>query len=240
MSFPRGTLNELKLHSNALEEEMTLLVYQPAAFSPLNKYTIMIAQDGRDYFQLGRIGRVADELLAAKKIENLMIIGIPYHSVEDRWKKYHPDGEQNEAYIRFLAHELVPFIDRTFPTLQVGMGRALIGDSLGATVSLRTALRYPHTFSKVILQSPYVNEKVLQETRDFPEGPQLDIYHTVGSKETAVKTTKEGIQDFLTPNRELSRILETKTISYHYGEFEGGHFWTHWQPDIKEALQKIL
>lgn len=240
MDFPRGTIDEIQLFSYALGEEMTLLVYQQATFSPLNKYTLLIAQDGKDYFQLGRIGRVADEMLANKEIENLMIIGIPYKSVEDRWKKYHPDGIQNEAYIRFLGQELVPFLDSEYPSLQIGMGRALIGDSLGATVSLMAALKYPHTFGKLILQSPYVNEKVLQETRDFNDGPHLDVYHTVGNKETEVKTSKEGIKDFLTPNRELSKILMEKRFSYHYTEFDGGHFWTYWQPNIKEAFKKIF
>ena len=44
----------------------------------------------------------------------------------------------------------------------MGYGRALIGDSLGGTVSLLTALQYPHTFGKVIMQSPLVNETVLR------------------------------------------------------------------------------
>ena len=44
----------------------------------------MIAQDGRDYFQMGRIGRVADELLANDEIENIIIVGIPYQDRFDR------------------------------------------------------------------------------------------------------------------------------------------------------------
>ena len=44
----------------------------------------------------------------------------------------------------------------------MGSTRALIGDSLGATVSLMTALQYPHTFGKVMLQSPYVDEQSIR------------------------------------------------------------------------------
>ena len=154
-------------HSEALAEEIELLVYLPYNFSPLFKYTLVIAQDGRDYFQMGRIGRVADELLANDEIENIIIVGIPYQDRLDRRRKYHPDGEQHAAYVRFLAHELVPFLDEKFPTYQMGYGRALIGDSLGGTVSLLTALQYPHTFGKVIMQSPLVDETVLQAVRRF-------------------------------------------------------------------------
>ena len=76
---------------------MLLLVYLPANFSPLNKYSLLIAQDGRDYFQLGRLGRLADEFLSKREIENLIIVGMPYKDVADRRRKYHPDGEQNQA-----------------------------------------------------------------------------------------------------------------------------------------------
>ncbi|HAQ07541.1 MAG TPA: hypothetical protein DCR24_08495, partial [Bacillus bacterium] len=130
MDYPMGKIEEITMKSKELGEDISILVYLPASYSPLYKYSLLIAQDGRDYFQLGRIGRVADELLSKKEIENVIIIGIPYNSVEDRRKKYHPKGEQHQTYIRFLAHELVPYLDKEFPTYQMGMGRALIGDSL--------------------------------------------------------------------------------------------------------------
>jgi enterochelin esterase-like enzyme len=240
MNSQRGTINEHSLYSLSLNEEMKLLVYLPASFSPLYKYSVLIAQDGKDYFQFGRIGRSADELLENKQIENLIIVGVPYQSVKDRRRKYHPEGEQHQAYIRFLAHELVPYLDREYPTLQIGMGRALIGDSLAATVSLMTAIEYPNIFGKVILQSPYVTGSVLDAVRKYDDTCLLNIYHTVGSEETEVKTTDDQTKDFLTPNRELSKTFKEKNVEYHYSEFEGGHFWTHWQPDVKTALKKIF
>lgn len=240
MEYPLGKIQEITLQSKELGEEIMMLVYLPANYSPLYKYSLLIAQDGRDYFQLGRIGRVADELLGNKEIENVIIAGIPYTSVEDRRRKYHPDGDQHQAYIRFLAHELVPYLDKEFPTFQMGMGRALIGDSLAATVSLLAALQYPHTFGKVLLQSPYVNEHVLSAAGSFSQPGLLNIYHSVGDQETAVKTASTKDKDFLTPNRELSNIFKEKGQSYFYDEFNGDHTWTHWQPDLKRALKMMF
>lgn len=240
MKIPKGTIKELTIKSNELGEEMLLLIYLPANFSPLYKYSLLIAQDGRDYFQLGRIGRLADEYLFAKEIENLIIVGIPYKNVEDRRRKYHPDGDQHQQYIRFLAHELVPFLDQEFPTYQIGSTRALIGDSLGATVSLLTALQYPHTFGKVLLQSPYVDEQVMDMVKSFTKTEFLEIYHIVGNQETEVQTTNGKISDFLTPNRELSTILTSKSITYFYDEFNGDHTWAHWQPDLKRAIKMMF
>src|SRR5690606_4424533 len=127
-----GKVEDLSIYSKELQEDMQLLVYLPSNFSPLYKYTLVIASDGKDYFQLGRIPRVVDELLANQEIENIIVVGVPYKSVSDRNKKYEPTGEQHGAYVRFLAHELVPFLDEKYPTYQVGMGRALMGSPLPA------------------------------------------------------------------------------------------------------------
>jgi enterochelin esterase-like enzyme len=237
MEYPKGTIKELNFHSKELGEEMLLLVYLPANYSPLYKYSLLIAQDGRDYFQLGRIGRLADELLFNKEIENLIIIGVPYKNVADRRRKYHPDGEQYHEYVRFLAHELVPFLDKEFPTYQMGSTRGLIGDSLGAAVSLMTAIQYPYTFGKVLMQSPYVDNRIIESVRDFTKPELLEIYHVIGTKETEVKMTNGKTNDFLTPNRVLSREFSQKSFTYFYEEFNGNHTWTFWQPDLRRALK---
>jgi enterochelin esterase-like enzyme len=240
MEFPKGTIKELTFQSVELGEEMQLLVYLPANFSPLYKYSLVIAQDGRDYFQLGRIGRLADEFLFEREIENLIIVGVPYKDVEDRFRKYHPGGAQNQQYIRFLAHELVPFLDKEFPTFHMGSTRALIGDSLGATVSLMTAMQYPHTIGKVLLQSPFVNDQVLELVRDFSEAQLVEIYHVVGNQETEVQTTDGKVSDFLSTNRELSKVISEKQFTYFYEEFNGNHTWTYWQPDLRRALKMLF
>jgi enterochelin esterase-like enzyme len=240
MEFPKGTIKEVTFHSKELGEDVLLLIYLPANFSPLYKYSLLIAQDGRDYFQLGRMGRLADEFLFNREIENLIIVGVPYKDVEDRRSKYHPAGDQNQQYIRFLAHELVPFLDEHYPTYHMGSTRGLIGDSLGATVSLMTALQYPHTFGKVLLQSPYVNKVVFESVKAFSDTQLLEIYHVIGIQETEVKTTDGKVKDFLTPNRELSKIIAEKSFTYFYEEFNGDHTWTHWQPDLRRALKKLF
>lgn len=233
-------IKEEKLFSKELNEEMELLIYLPTNFSPLYKYNLLIAQDGADYFKLGRIVRFTEELLSKKEIENVIIVGIPYKDVQDRRRKYHPEGEQYHAYMRFLAHELVPYLDENFPTLHMGHGRALIGDSLGGTVSLMAALSYPHTFGRVIMQSPFVNEVVKKAVEEFQTPSLLSIYHQIGKQETAVETTDGKVKDFITPNRELHELMNQKGYPVIYEEFDGDHRWTYWQPLLKEVMKKML
>jgi enterochelin esterase-like enzyme len=100
-----------------------------------------------------------------------------------------------------------------------------------------TALQYPHTFGKLLLQSPFVNELVLEKINHFSQPELLDIYHVVGDNETEVPTTDGQISNFLVPNRQLSQMLFEKSFTYYYDEFHGNHSWTYWQPDLKRALK---
>ncbi|KGR73707.1 alpha/beta hydrolase [Ureibacillus sinduriensis] len=231
-----GTIREVPFFSTSLNEEQELLIYVPANYTPLNKYNILIASDGKDYFQLGGIPRLADQLLEDYEIENLIIVGIPYKSVEDRRQKYIPTGKLHEAYLRFLAHELVPYLDEEYSTLQLGSTRGVIGDSMAATVSLLAALKYPTIFGKAILQSPYVDEHVLKIVEESNIMNAVSFYHVIGKGEDQVVTTDKQIKDFLAPNRQLHSVLSAKGYKTFYDEFDGNHTWKYWKPDLKRAL----
>ncbi|MFY3790372.1 alpha/beta hydrolase [Ureibacillus sp. MALMAid1270] len=232
----KGTIQDVAFFSEALQENIELLIYVPANYTPLYKYNILIASDGKDYFQLGGISKLADELIEDYEIENIIIVGIPYKNIHDRKNKYIPTGEKHEAYLRFLAHELVPYLDKEYSTLQMGSTRALIGDSMAATVSLLGVLKYPNIFSKAILQSPYVDEHVLSIVKESQTQSQLSIYHVIGKEEIEVVTTDKTVKDFLTPNRQLHQLLSEKGYKIFYEEFEGNHTWKYWKPDLRRAL----
>ncbi|MBY0221687.1 esterase family protein [Sporosarcina aquimarina] len=234
-----GKIEEIRFYSNELQEEMELLLYLPSHYSPLYKHNVVLASDGKDYFQLGRIGRVAEGLMEEELIDPVIIVGIPYKTVPERRRMYHPEGDRHQAYIRFLAHELIQYIDETYPTYQMGSSRMLIGDSLAASISLLTAAKYPNCFGKVVLHSPFVNEHVMEAVKSIQDPAALSIYQVIGQQETAVPTTADGRLDFLTPNRELHELIKEKGFPYFYEELDGDHTWKSWQPDIRRALLQI-
>lgn len=234
----QGTITDIEFYSEALQEDLELLIYIPSNYSPFYQYSVLIASDGKDYFQLGHISRIADEYLASEEIENLIIVGVPYKSVEDRRRKYLPNGDLHDAYLRFLAHELVPYIDDQYSTYGIGKGRALIGDSQAATVSLLAAIAYPNIFGKVIMQSPFVDDTVMDKVRQVKDPHAFSIYHVVGSLEHEVVTMNKMIKDFLTPNRKLHQLIVEKGFNNFYEEFNGNHSWKYWQPDLKRAIRQ--
>lgn len=234
----KGSLTDVTFYSHALKEEVPLLIYTPANYTPLNQYNTLIASDGKDYFQLGGISRLADRLIDNYEIDNLIIVGVPYKNVFDRKRKYIPSGDLHEEYLTFLAEELVPYLDEEYSTYQTSSSRGLIGDSMAATASLLAAVKYPQIFSKAILQSPYVDHLVLSAVEKATNPESLSIYHIIGKKEDEVVTTDKTIQDFLTPNRQLQQLLKEKNFNTFYEEFDGNHTWKYWKPDLERALIK--
>ncbi|WP_100406828.1 esterase family protein [Bacillus solitudinis] len=239
MAGYQGALSDSVIQSKYLGEEQKILIYTPPNYSPFSTYDLLICQDGNDYFQLGRIPRQVERLLEEAEVREMIIIGVPYPSVNERRKRYHPDGEKVEAYLRFLAEELIPFLDDKFPTYQLASGRTLAGDSLAGTVSFLAALKYPELFGQVMMHSPFVNATVLEALSAFSP-KSLSIYHVIGKLETAVKTTDGQVLDFLTPNRELQSRLKQLPITYSYHEFDGDHTWTYWQKDLPRGLTTLL
>ncbi|MDY0396102.1 alpha/beta hydrolase [Virgibacillus halophilus] len=237
----KGKMTEHKIDSVYLKETMTLKIYQSENYSSLYKQNLCIMQDGNDYYQLGRAATFSDRLHEARKMENTVFAGIHYKDKFDRRKKYHPDGAEQNNYVKFLAKEVVPFLDDLLPTYLMGQTRALLGDSLAGTIALMTALKYPHTFGKIIMQSPYVDEKVLQAVKDAPAMDGLKIYHTIGTAETDVTMTDNKRADFLASNRRLHDALQAKNTSYYYRELpEGEHTWKYWQNDLSNALTTMF
>ncbi|SEP85425.1 alpha/beta hydrolase [Piscibacillus halophilus] len=236
----QGTMLDKEINSDYLDETLVVKIYKPKNFSSLYKYHICIMQDGNDYYQLGRAATVSDRLHEQKEIENTIFVGIHYKDRYDRWDKYHPEGQKNEAYMKFLVFEALPMLDRELPSYHVGSTRVLMGDSLGGTISLMTALKYPNNFGKIIMQSPYVDDQVIKAVNHSSEIQNMSIYHTIGLDETEVPTTKGEQDDFLTPNRELHGILKEKVNDYTYKELEGKHTWKQWQKDLPEALKQIF
>ena len=236
----KGTVQEFTLFSEQLQQEFNLLLYIPANYSPFTQYNLCIASDGRDYFQMGAIQRVADELMNDYEIEETIIVGVPYINAADRKRKYIPSGDQFHAYMHFIVKELVPYLEENYSISQDLTKRAIIGDSMAGTIALMTAAHYPDTFGKIAMQSPYVDDEVITIVEQMRPNDDIFIYHIIGLEEVEVVTTDKSIKDFLTPNRALHALIKEKAFPHFYDEFNGGHKWTYWKPDLKRLLTEIF
>lgn len=233
-----GIMFDKTIQSTFLQEAMLLKIYQPENVDAMHETNICIMQDGDDYFQMGRVATLSDKLHDDYEITNTYFVGIHYIDRFDRLRKYHPAGEQYEAYMQFLTEEVVPLLEELVPINPLGMKWSLIGDSLAGTIALLTAINHSDIFDNVLMQSPLVNETVL-EVAEQMNG--LRIYHSIGLDEENVATTKKEGVDFLTPNRALHEIIKEKITDYYYEENElGNHTWKYWQQELPHALALLL
>lgn len=115
----------------------------------------------------------------------------------------------------------------------------MAGDSLGRTVSLHLALRYPERFRQVISLSgayyPYSQELIARET----DLSWLHLFMIVGLQETAFKTDR-GVFDFVALNRSAKQVLKDRGAHIQYSEHDGQHQWGFWQQHIPDALRFFL
>jgi len=237
----KGKMVDKEISSDHLNETMTLRIYSPEKISTSYPFSICIVQDGNDYYQMGRLATVSDRLHEDQELHNTIFVGIHYKDKFDRRKKYHPDGERNEAYIQFLGEEVVPYMDSLIPNMKNGKSYSLMGDSLAGTLALMTSINYPDLFDKIIMQSPFVNETVLEKVKNADSLNNFQIYHTIGTEETDVLMTDGVSADFVTPNRELNELLTQNVTDYVYHELEGAqHTWKYWQKDMNRVLKTMF
>ncbi len=231
---------EKEIKSEYLNETLSLKFYQPENFDSIYKTNVCIMQDGNDYYNVGRIATLSDSLHDDFAITNTIFIGIHYIDRFDRREKYHPDGKNHDNYKKFVIHEAIPLIKEQLPINPLGEKWTLMGDSLAGTLAFLIAVENQDLFNNVIMQSPLVNEDVIKAAEKLDQS-DLEIYHTIGLKETEVGTTVDGKIDFVTPNKQLNEVLTNKKLTYHYHEFpEGIHTWKYWQKDLPRALTTIF
>lgn len=236
----KGSITTTTLFSEALQEDMKLLIYIPSSYTPMMEYPVAIASDGNDYFQLGSLSRILDEKISEGDIEEHIVVGIPYINSQDRRQKYMPDGAKHEAYLTFLSEELLNYLDENYSISNNPSERILMGDSQAATVSLLALIRYPEKFQQAILHSPQVTPQVLELVKTMPTNTDYHIYHAIGKGEDEVQTKDGKVQNFLSANRALHEVLEEQSFDYDYYELEGNHTWKTWKPDLPKAIMRIF
>ncbi|SDI53900.1 alpha/beta hydrolase [Natribacillus halophilus] len=232
-----GDIRSLPFKSDILNTEFDLHVYLPPNYHESISYHLAVAQDGQDFFRLGKIGRKIEDMILEEAGPETIVVGVPYPRVAARRKWYHPDGEELPQYLQFLTAELLPFLAQEYSLHEDPEGRVLMGDSLAGTLALLACLEHPDTFSRAIMYSPYVNDTLLSKIDESSHLGTLTLYHTVGSEEREVKGTDGTIMDFISMNNDLHERLNANVSNYRFKTLDkGDHTWYTWEPDLHKAL----
>lgn len=214
------------------------------------KYPVLYLHDGQNLFDnatsfSGEWG--IDETLNnlyAKGDYGVIVIGID-NGGGDRINEYTPwinseyGGGQGEAYVKFIAETLKPFVDANYRTLPDAKNTVLGGSSLGGLISVYGMCRFPNVFGKVLNMSPayWIN---LSDLNNYIENQNIDlsaqkIYTVAGKTEsTSMVTDIEQIQDKLSSK---NLMLENSLIKI---DTDGKHAVWYWKREFGAAYQWLF
>ncbi|UFJ42264.1 esterase family protein [Brevibacillus humidisoli] len=236
--YLKRTIVKEEVPSRLLNAFRPVKVYLPPGYNELLSYPVVYCQDGNDFFTMGRIATLTNQLILNEGMEPIIIVGV---SVErsKRTSEYSAIGERNEAYKCFFVEELLPYIEQRYPVRQDPAARLLAGDSLGGTVSLHLALDYPTVFSRVLSLSGAFFQPTLERIQQETDLSWLQLWMVVGLDETAVET-HIGTFDFVDWNRRIKQVLVEKRADLAYVEDAGDHLWGFWQRMLPDGLRHFF
>ncbi len=196
-----GTVRRVQVAGGGVPMMRDLLVWLPPGYDDAanaqRTYPVLYMQDGQNLFmKMPSIAaewgadETADRLIRAGEGEPFIIVGIP-HGGASRLSEYLPisvlPGVQptGDAYVRFVVHEVMPRIERSFRVKTGPEHTSIGGSSLGAVIAMHAACQHPEKFGGVLLESPswtLGNGAVLAFFEEQKAWPKR-IYFGYGSKE---------------------------------------------------------
>jgi predicted alpha/beta superfamily hydrolase len=191
-----------------------------------------------------RLGETAAELIAAGRIEPLIIVGI-YNTGEQRIQEYTPTrdarlgGGQANDYATLIIEELKPLIDRTYRTRPDAASTGLGGSSLGGLVSLHLAFTHPQVFGRLAVLSPSVwwdRRAILKTVRQARSKPDVKIWLDMGTAEG-----QRGLDDARLLKAALVGLGFRLDVDLRYTEYEGAtHSELAWAERVGPMLEWLF
>ncbi len=140
--------------SSYAERGYDVRVFLPPGYdeNSLQRFPVLYMQDGQNLFfpgeaPQGKHWRVSETLALLDRmclVRQVIVVGV---YPRERMREYTAPGY--EAYARFLARELKPFVDTQYRTLSAAADTAVMGSSLGGVVSFYAGWEYPNVFGQV-------------------------------------------------------------------------------------------
>jgi predicted alpha/beta superfamily hydrolase len=249
-------------HSAILNNDRDLIVYLPPGYDADKKkrYPVFYMHDGQNLFdgatsfiagQEWRADEVAQSLIAAGKIEPLIIVGI-YNAGVERVNEYTAAADQRykaggkaDLYGRFLVEEVKPFIDKTYRTKPDAKNTGLGGSSLGGLISLYLGLKYPTVFTRIAVVSPSVfwaDNQIVHYAEDQMRKPPLRIWLDIGTKEGRdAKDAQSTVDGARLLKKTLIRKGWEEGKDFKYFEAEGAeHNEKAWAARMDQILEFLF
>ena len=237
-----GRLTRSKLPAGLMGYSTEIHVYVPPGFDRLNsRLPAAYVLDGRDYIEFAHTPHVLDDLIESKTIRPVVAVFVspPNRHLPDMPNRVTEYG-MNAEFARFMAEELVPYVDERYNTRNSPGSRLVVGPSFGGLGAAYTAFQHPETFGLAYSQSGYLSfgADSLIKAYNAADALPVRLYVDIGQYERQVGYgwLPEDEVDFLEANRRFRDVLSLKGYDFIYREYPEGHTWGNWRAHLSDVL----
>jgi enterochelin esterase-like enzyme len=260
-----GARGDLRLHefrSKIFRNTRFIRVWLPPAYDAAENagrhYPVLYLNDGQNLFEAStafggvewQVDETADRLIHEGAVPPMIVVGID-NTGEERLREYMPHRSlhprmlrvQGKHYPDFLMKEVMPFVEQNYRVATRPEDTGLGGSSLGALISLYTAIERPGIFGRLLLESPSLwasNRQLIKESRSVRVWPER-IFLAAGTAEAGSADRNRTVVDDV---RELAAILRRAVLSEQRLRLVitegGGHTERAWAARFPEALQFLF
>lgn len=224
--------------SERLKNERRLWIQSPS--QPSQSLDLLILLDAELYRKRVQSPKILDTLFANGTLKNLLVVHVSHHDMQTRFTECpcHP------PFADFLAHELIPWIQKNYPAAATARRRVIAGLSYTGLAASYAALKYDGLFTHVISQSGsyWSNDNWL--TREY-DGKALSqppaFYLDVGDCETQTNVWHRA--DLIQPISQIEGVqrfrdmLQKNGYTVRYAPFHGNHSAEDWAQSLPQALK---
>ncbi len=245
---PHGTIHRMIYPSVSVGHSRPVMIYTPPGYDSANarKYPLVLLLHGYGDNEIawidgGRAHNIADNLIAAGRIEPVVIVMPDGHpeplDIRDRPKNYFEVNQ--ELLEKDITHDLLPFVEQNHNVRTDAAGRSIVGLSMGGGHALNTGLRHIAMFSSIgafSAATPELSTEDLLLRYPSLSGPEpaanklKHLWIPVGDKDES--TVKKN--DFFVEQ------LRTAGVKHEYFKTEGGHEWRLWRDFLPKFLEKVV
>jgi enterochelin esterase family protein len=214
--------------SAALGGARRVWVHLPPGYSPrTRRYPAVYFLNGESYLVSARAARVADDLLGEAETAPAVLVFVqsPVH--------YDEEDLPADVLVRFLAEELVPWLEERYALSSDPRDRVVAGASVAGAVALYAALERPDVFGGVLAQSPaplLLPDEVASRLAD-------NMARGYGLPRCYVDVGRYEAPPFVEHVHALCNALLGSGGPLSYQEFAGDHSFVAWRSTLADAMR---
>lgn len=252
-NIDESALRQYVIHSALLTKAKDRKLWVFSTPGHRRNSNLLIVLDADIYMHAVPTPEIINALYLAGKIGPTVTLFVG-EGDDDTWLE---DHYFSDAYVRFLAEEVVPWAQKQFNVTADRERTVIAGDSIEGMTGAFAALRRPDVFGKVISQSGsfWINNRDADGgepewlTRQFAKNKPLDLFFCldVGQMEFVRNDGDRifspfipGETNLLASNRHLRDVLVAKGYRVRYTEVYADHEPLHWKRTLPDLLIATL